>query len=379
MLRLTRQAALRFAIVFIICAFGSAFANEPKSASGGSFVYVISNNLDTTPGVQNTVVAFRRDRTNGLLTSLGVFPTGGKGGRIAAVAASQNALVTDGEFLYAVNPGSNTISAFEIEADGRLKLVGAPVPSGGVFPIALALKKGLLYVGNANSPNYTGFTVKDGVLTALPNSTVTLQKGDQSADLLFNSAGDLLIGTRGSGGAIDAFRVSAKGLLTRAAEVRDQAGVVGAAFNPAFPQVLVATLSDAPAVSSFLVSPQGQLKAVDKVVTQALVDPCWVVFSRDGLTAWAANFYTSTISQFSVGSNGKIALQGVYSSADIGYGSSDLALDSSGQYLYQLLDVTPKINILKVTGEATNGGLRSVGVVGLPALSAPLGLVVVDP
>ena len=50
----------------------------------------------------------------------------------------------------------------------------------------------------------------------------------------------------------------------------------------------------------------------------------------------------------------------------------------SGHYLYQLLDVTPKINVLKVTGETTNGGLRSVGVVGLPALSAPLGLVVVD-
>ena len=124
-------------------------------------------------------------------------------------------------------------------------------------------------------------------------------------------------------------------------------------------------------------SPQGQLKAVDKVVTQNLVDPCWVVFSRDGLTAWAANFYTSTISQFSVASDGKIALRGVYSSADIGYGSSDLALDSPANS-YQLLDVTPKINILKVTGEATNGGLRSIGVVGLPPLSAPLGLVVVD-
>ena len=378
MLKLTRQAALRFAIVFIVCALGSAFAEEPKSASGGSFVYVISNHLDTTPGVQNTVVAFRRDPANGLLTDLGVFPTGGIGGRIAAVAASQHALATDGEFLYAVNPGSNTISAFAIQADGRLKLVGAPVPSGGVFPITLALKKGLLYVGNANSPNYTGFTVKNGVLTALPNSTVTLQKGDSAGDLLFNSAGDVLIGTRGSGSAIDAFRVGADGHLTRASELRGQAGVVGAAFNPAFPQVLVATLSDAPAVSSFLVSPQGQLKAVDKVVTQNLVDPCWVVFSRDGLTAWAANFYTSTISQFSVASDGKIALRGVYSSADIGYGSSDLALNSSGQYLYQLLDVTPKINILKVTGEATNGGLRSIGVVGLPPLSAPLGLVVVD-
>ncbi len=378
MLMLSRPTALRFAISLIICAFGSAFAQEAKAETGDSFVYVITNHLDTTPGAQNTVVAYRRDPATGLLTDLGIFPTGGKGGRIAAVAASQNALVTDGEFLYAVNPGSNNISAFAIQADGSLKLVGAPVASGGVFPITLALKKGLLYVGNANSPNYTGFSVKNGVLTALPNSTVTLQKGDSPADLLFNAAGDVLVGTRGSGAAIDAFRVGAEGHLTRASELRDQAGVVGAAFNPAFPQVLVATLSDAPAVSSYLVSPKGDLKAVDQVVTQDLVDPCWVTFSHDGLTAWAANFYTSTISQFSVGSDGKIARRGVYSSADIGYGSSDLALDSSGQYLYQLLDVTPKINILKVTGESTNGGLRSVGVVGLPALSAPLGLVVVD-
>ena len=61
--------------------------------------------------------------------------------------AALDALASDGEHLYVVNPGSDDISAFAIQRDGSLRLLGRTA-SQGRRPVSLALHGDLLYVAN---------------------------------------------------------------------------------------------------------------------------------------------------------------------------------------------------------------------------------------
>lgn len=94
--------------------------------------------------------------------------------------------------LFAVNQGDNTISVFDIRADGTLTLVpGAPFPSGGSHPCSIGVAGNYIYVVNkgeyvwyksASSPqlpsSYAVFAVSpSGQLTPVPNSTITTTFG----------------------------------------------------------------------------------------------------------------------------------------------------------------------------------------------------------
>src|SRR5881396_3228245 len=83
------------------------------------------------------------------LAPAGTFATGGLGG--GSGLGSQDAVITsdDGQWLYAVDAGSNDIATFRIRHDG-LGLVGR-TPSGGTRPISLTTNGDLVYVLNAVS------------------------------------------------------------------------------------------------------------------------------------------------------------------------------------------------------------------------------------
>jgi 6-phosphogluconolactonase (cycloisomerase 2 family) len=342
-----------------------------------SFVYVIANN---TTG-ENTIVAYARDSRTGRLYYLDSYPTGGRG-NINALAISQSSLVTDGQYLYAVNPASNDISVFAIRQDGSLQLVGSPVPSGGLFPVSLALKGKLLYVANVGDiktpPNYTGFIVNNGSLQPLEGSTVNLNPGDQPALVLFNNTGDILIGTRIGGSIIDSFRVDSNGRLIRASLLENQAGAFGGAFKPRSNSVLLVNLADLPGNATYLVNGQGNLTPANAVTEVPAQDPCWTVFRPDGAVAWTSNFLPSSISLYAVDNNGGLTRLSTHSTHKVGCGSADIAIDKAGRYLYQLLSVSKEINVLRVTNSSIDGGLADITTVGLPQLSAPIGLVIVD-
>ena len=166
-----------------------------------SFAYTITN-----PAGPNAIEAFRRHPQTGRLTRIGRFPTGGTGDPFVG-GFQQHAIVSNGRFLYAVNPGSDTISAFAIAVNGRLRLLGS-VPSNGRRPVSLALHDRLLYVANEGSipgdasgvASYSGFHIRhDGSLRPIPNSTVLVSLGGSLADVLFNASGEFLVGMRFSG------------------------------------------------------------------------------------------------------------------------------------------------------------------------------------
>ncbi|MCC5637019.1 lactonase family protein [Nostoc sp. CHAB 5844] len=339
-----------------------------------SFVYVIANN---TIG-ENTIAAYARNPRTGRLFYLDSYPTGGSGS-INALGVSQSSLVTDGQYLYAVNPGSANISVLAIRQDGSLQLIGSPVASGGLFPVSLALSRKVLYVANVGTPsNYTGFIVNNGSLQPLEGSTVNLNPADQLGLVLFNSTGDVLIGTRIGSSIIDSFQVDSNGRLIRASLLENQAGAFGGAFRPGSDSVLLVNLSGLPGNATYLVNEQGNLNQVNAVNEPTSQNPCWAVFRPDGAVAWVSNLLPSSISLYAVNSNGGLTRLSTHSTHKVGCGSADLAIDKAGRYMYQLLSISKEINVLRLTNSSIDGGLAQVATIGLPEISAPIGLVVVD-
>lgn len=164
-------------------------------------LFVMTNASDATRG--NEITMYRR-AANGDLGIVGYFPTGvldkadpqlGSGpaptaqvfrlldATLPLVVASAdglgsaNSLVLseDKRCLFAVNAGSNSVSAFRVHDDG-LTLVSV-VQSRGVFPVSLAAHNDLLYVLNAGSSSagtLAGFRVTRCILQPLTTSPVSL-------------------------------------------------------------------------------------------------------------------------------------------------------------------------------------------------------------
>jgi len=344
-----------------------------------SFVYIMTN-----PTGPNVILAFKRDPRSGSLSTLGSYPTGGMGQKLV-VAMSQSAIVTDGSFLYAVNSGSNDISAFVVQRDGALRLLGT-VSSGGSSPITLALHGDLLYVGNQGTTqepaNYTGFRVNsEGMPAPLLGSTVTLNIGDGPTALLFNSTGSKLLGFRLNGHLIDAFAVNANGTLLRT-DMVGSAAPFGAIFNPANGSELVVTLVGIPGAATYSVSTDGLLGINTSAADARSKDPCWLAITSNGTFTWSSNFQPSSLSLFAIDKIGNLTFVGEHDTSSIGSNSSDIALDATGKFLYQLLPFPPShtlLHVMAVTGKLENGGLEDLDTISIPGDHIyPMGLVIVD-
>jgi hypothetical protein len=191
---------------FVVLSIALLTVAVSAAAAGGSnvgAVYAISN-----AAAGNALVSYSR-AADGSLTPAGSVPAGGLG--TGAGLASQGAvtLTGDGRTVLAVNPGSNSVAAFAVEADGPRLLNTAP--SGGNRPVSVDVHKNLVYVlnkDNAALATVSGFTLgKDG-LTPLAGSTRTLHAGaTDAAQVRFSPSGAVLVVTGRSSQRIDTFRV----------------------------------------------------------------------------------------------------------------------------------------------------------------------------
>lgn len=360
-------------------AAGSVTAVE-RQAEGGSFVYTITN-----PNGANAIAAYERNRQTGELTFRATYPTGGLGtGRIID---SQSPLVVNVEntFLYAVNAGSNSISVMAIREDGSLEALGAPVASRGVEPSSLALNGDLLYVANkgdgATPPNYTGFRVNaDGTLGRIKRR-IELSLGDDPTQILFNRAGDKLIGMRLGGRIIDCYTVVRQnGRLRPLSQLGNQAGPFAAAFNPVNDSQLVVSDVRLPGAVSYTVTEQGQVNQITAVSNAPDRAACWIAIHNNGNQVWIANTGSSTLSLYTINNAGALTLIGNHSTLAFGRAPFEIVLDKASQFLYELNTRagSQSIHVLRVTGGTDNGGLEDVATVSIPEGSAPAGLVVVE-
>ena len=121
---------------------------------------------------------------DGQLAFVGAFDTQGSGSSSGGLSSQGSVTVTsDHRYVYAVNAGTNDITAFSIQDTPiGLTFIGK-VPSGGIFPSSVTTSGNFLYVLNAKgtAANITGFTIQiDGSLVAIPNSTRPLSVASPS-------------------------------------------------------------------------------------------------------------------------------------------------------------------------------------------------------
>ena len=360
---------------------GTATAGPPSAPAIVGHVYVNDNAAGA-----NTVAAFDR-HADGSLTPIpgSPFPIGGAG--LGAGLGSQGAIQVSpsGRFLLAVDAGSNQISVLRLSHRGIPEPVGAPVPSGGVQPVSIAINRfGLVYVANVGNggSNYTGFLLTPtGRLIPLPHTTVPVPEGSGVGDVLFNSTGDRLVGTRDNPSLIDSFAVRPNGTLVAAPGspfTGQGLGQIGAQFRPTNPsQLYVSNAHNGPGlgtVSAFRVSRSGVLTSIgDSPVPNSQTAPCWVEISHDGRYLFAVNTGSANLSRYAIGRDGSLSLIGTTAFTN-GAGAVDARLSPDGKFLF----VTGGRGLV-VSGFAVHGGdvteLPS-SPTALPTGTAPTGIVV---
>jgi 6-phosphogluconolactonase (cycloisomerase 2 family) len=364
------------ALALSAAAAGPAAASSPSASSSDpvvGHVYVDGN----TAGA-NTVDAFAR-HADGTLTPLAdsPFPAGGAGTGATIPSQGSTALTGNGRYLLVVDAGSNQISVLRVHANGSLSLVSVS-GSGGSDPVSIAIHGHLVYVANASRerPNYTGFRLHHGSLTALAGSTVTLPDASQPGQVLFNSTGTNLVGVRVATSLIDSFSVGSGGRLTAAPGSPSAAqgpGPFGSAFRPTNPAQLFVSNAHGGAgngtVSAFDVAADGTLNSIGSSPFADLqTAPCWVVITSDGSFLFADNTGSGSISRYRIAPDGGLTLLG---SVSLGTGGSlDLAISSDGHALYALLSGTHSLAEFALQRD----DLTPLGTVALPAGATGAGL-----
>jgi len=353
-----RARTLAFALGLLAAIFVTGGAANAGGPSGS--VYVLGNSP-----TGNAVLAYTR-AADGSLSGPVSYPTGGAG--TGGGLGSQGSLILDGDDLYAVNAGSNSISRFSVR-NGGLELQ-ATVPSGGVMPISLTIHRHLLYVLNAGAGgNISGFSTTHDGLTPIPNSTRPMGPGATGpAEIAFSDDGHVLVVTEKSTSSIETFYVNDD--VPDAAAVFASTG--GTPFGFDFDKrgnVLVSNATGS--ASSYSLSDEGRVNVISGAVPTFQGAPCWLVTSKDGRFAYTANAGPGTISGFTVGNDGSLTLLtpgGATASLGATAHPLDEAITGDGRYLFNLTDGLHRISGFSI---GKDGGLTSAGfVAGLPVGAA---------
>lgn len=350
------------AVVAALAAFAIPAAEAARADAGHASVYAITN----APG-GNGVAAFTR-AADGSLQLAATYATGGNGTGAGLGSQGAVALSGNGQQLFAVNAGSNSISEFAVRNDG-LRLV-ATFPSNGVRPISVAVAKNLLYVLNAGSTSITGFKI-DGVgrVESIDGSTQRLL-GANPAQIAFSPDGSTLVVTEKGTSTLDTYVVGRDG--------RAQTGVSspsagGTPFGFQFDALGRAFVSEAAgSASSYAVDAAGAHVISGAVLTHQAA-PCWLVVTNDGRFAYTANAGAATISGFAISADGSLSLldpSGATAVLGAGAHPLDEAVSSDGRYLDVLVDGRHAVATYRIAGDGSlafvsESGTLPAGAVGL--------------
>ena len=306
---------------------GVANAQGPAATNDAQVVGHVYEATNAAAG--NAVQIFDRLR-DGRLRTGSVVATGGLG--LGASLASQNALVRQGDLLFVVNAGNDTISTLAITPRG---LVQRDVePTGGDRPVSVTVHGSTVYVLNQGDATISGLRLgPDGQLSPLHGSTRQLSRvGDTdaaAAQVSFTPDGRHLLVTHKGDQTIDTFAVYGR-YADRAVPTRS-AGSTPYGFD--FDRRGHAIVSEAgpSAVSSYAVR-FGRLSTISPSVSDTQAAACWLVTTRDGRYAFTVNAASSTVSSYRISTDGQVSLLQAVAARTSG-GGTDAALSPDGTTL----------------------------------------------
>jgi 6-phosphogluconolactonase (cycloisomerase 2 family) len=349
----------------------SLFSAMPPAAhaDSGSPVGAVYTMTNSTAG--NAVLVFAR-ATDGTLTPVGAVATGGTGS--GGGLGNQGGIVLDrnGHRLFAVNAGSNELSAFAVDSAG-LSLADK-IATGGVLPISVSVHRDLVYVLHAGSDSLSGLRVdRHGRLSPIAGSLRPLSGiGVGPAQVEFSPDGRHLVVTEKATNRILVYPVGDDGLLgLPAIQASPTPTPFGFAFGKRdqfFVSEAAGGLADLSAVSSYQLEGNGTARLIDPSVPDTETAACWIVVTGDGRFVYTSNTGSGTLSGYAVDAHGGLTLLDVDGrTADTGAGSApiDMALARNSRYLYSLNSGNGTISAFRVD---PRGALAPVATLhGLPA------------
>ena len=352
---------VHFRSLFVVALLASTFSGTVRGADAPGAVFALTNAASG-----NAVVMYSRGG-DGSLTPAGTFSSGGLG--TGGGISSQNAIIVsdDQRIVFAVNPGSHSISSFIIRPDG-LELADT-ASSGGTNPTSLAFQQGRLYVLNAGVPNsVSGFNVdRKGQITAIPGATRPLSAANTNpAQVGISDDGDALIVTERAGNLLDVYAIDTDGQLT-GPFVYPSAGPVP--FGFAIDKRNTLFVSEAGAgggAASYRIGDDASLAVVSGTQMTGQRAACWAVVTPNGRYGYVTNAGTGTISGFRIGTDGSASLLNVDGvTAVTGGNPTDVALSHNGQYMYVRVGSLGRIAVFAINAD---GSLTSLA----PLFGTPL-------
>lgn len=348
---------------------GSSAGQAPESAAAkDGNITVGAVFAMTNRAAQNEVVAFAR-ATDGTLKERQSYSTQGNGIGVDFDTQGGLTLSADHRFLYACNPGSDTVTVFAVNG-ARLRLIQTIY--AGDQPLSITLHGNLAYVldGSVAGNGITGFTVaNDGILTPIPDSFKDLSSPIAvPGEVQFNANGGSIVVSGKVGSLLDVFKVKADGRVSNP--------VSNPSFGPrpfalAFrnDDRLFVVESGLPTpenagVSSYdLDQPSRSLSVITGSEKNGQTDGCWIVITENQAYAYTANFISGTISSYRLGDDGSATLiKGAAAFAGLTSQPTDLAFSAGSTYLYNLLRGTGGVAGYRVEAD---GSLTRVGLFGV--------------
>jgi hypothetical protein len=332
---ITRNKTLIGLSIAILLA-GITMAALPAAAfsySQSSSVYT-NDNLSTG----NSVLQYTTG-PGGQLTLVGTYATGGTGTGSALASQGAIALTQDGNWLITVDAGSNQITVFHVNHDGRLSFASI-TGSHGIEPISVTAHDNLVYVLDTGTSsiagNIAGFALSwNGQLTFIAGSVQSVAGGAGSSpeQIGFNNDGHVLVVTEKAANLIDTFVVKNGVAGAPTGTPSNSPGPYGFAFNSR--GYLVVSEAATGTLSTYALSDSGSLSIISASVPDFGLAPCWVAISPGGSLVYTSNAHGGTISSYTLSRSGSLSLvNSVAGTASIP--TLDLAFGGNGHILYAL-------------------------------------------
>jgi 6-phosphogluconolactonase len=323
----------------------------------------------------NQIVIFREDPNAGVLTQLAGSPI------TAGQAVQSLALHPSKKYLYAANSGVTpvgNISLYTVAASGALTEV-TPRTNAGSGPTLLAMDAAgtLLCAANSGSGDISVYSINasTGALTQIGTNVPI---GMSALNMAISPSGKVLYvtGQPSNTGAIQAFTIDLTAVAPQAPLTalpnspygtgNDPAGL---AIAPNGSFLYTANKIDS-TVSEFSINSDGSLSPLlGSPLGQPYTDAIALLIEKSGKFMYVANQGSANLTVFSIGSNGGLNLQ---ANSQFGTGAqpSFIAGDPSGKYLFVGNQSTPQVQSMSIDG--SSGALTSVGTYVVPGTATSI-------
>ena len=354
---------------YIIFCFLLGFA--VMSCKNENVVNPVNQQLFTlsNQAAENKLLVYNR-LSNGSLnydTSYSLF---GKG--TGALLGSANPLTTstDGNWLFAVNAGSNSISSIDIR--GSFPIIKDTIGTHGIKPVSIAVFSNLVYVLNqGGNGSICGFTYDgNGSLNYIPNSFLQLGSGPVNpAQISFNNDGTSLIVTEKDSSNIDLIKLNNNGSV---------AGIQKFASFSSKPYGFVRNNNNyifcSEALQNYFTVYKINTNSIDLVstpISTTQTGACWVGLLPNQQFAYMLLAGTNCLTGFDVTSpSSPRLLNADGNSGSTGSHPIEIVASKNSKLIYVLCSGTNSINVFNVSETGTLNSVEEklglpVGAVGL--------------